>query len=94
MHVVADRVAHSVREFTADDLIVKVAVLRWLNPVTCLRVADRVNAVLWLLATLPEGRIIKPCEFNPLAIEAYGVFKVCRDVGIAIISWESIVRAI
>ena len=87
--VVADRVVHSIREITADCLIVKVRVLGRFHPLTRLRVADSVLGVLWLFTTLPEVGIIEPFELNPLAIPTDGVFHVCRDVSITGISWES-----
>ena len=93
LFVIADGVAHSIRELTADRLIVKVIVQRWLNPLTRLRVTDGILSVLGSLAALPEVGVIEPCKLNPIAVEADGVIKVGRDIGIAAISWESVVRA-
>ena len=91
--MVAHRIVHTIREFATDDLIVKVSVLRRFLPLTRLRVADGVLAVLWLFAALPEIRVIEPCELNPFAIEADCIIKIVRDVGIAFISWEPFKRA-
>ena len=92
--VVADSMAHTSREFAADGLILKVSVLRRLFPLTRRSVAGGVLAVLWLFATLPVVRVIEPFELNPIAIETDCIFHMGWDVCIALISWESLLRAL